>query len=253
MLGNNKVFISHAHEDNSRCTPLIELLRQWPIDYWFDTEQIYAGDYFAQLIEQELRDRDIFIRVCSRAAQNSYWVGLETGAFHCLMAENYRQGLRDKRRLVNLILDPDYDLKSEPFVNASKYIDAVHDAGWREELHRALLREVVPISSAPVTVLPIAGAHVFIDDDNGYMAWIRTNPAGFVLNSYRSPNPDYVMLHKATCGWIQRPIKHGDRLTDTYIKICSGNLHALNDWSREQAKVEAHPCGLCKPQSAANP
>lgn len=44
MPGNGKVFISHAHEDNAHCQPLLRLLDSWGVDYWFDTQRLDAGD-----------------------------------------------------------------------------------------------------------------------------------------------------------------------------------------------------------------
>ena len=42
----------------------------------------------------------------------------------------------------------------------------------------------------------------FLDDDDGYLAWIATNPDGFVLNVQRIANAGYVVLHHARCGSI---------------------------------------------------
>lgn len=251
MAGNGKVFISHSHEDNVRCEALLQALDEWRIDYWFDAQQIYAGDYFLQLIEQEIQARDIFIRVCSSAAQHSYWVGLETGAFHCLLADDYARGLRSKRRLIHVILDTNYVM--EPFVAASLYIDAVNkpEAMWREQLRR-VLTEHVPTSPAnevaPFAWTSSGSIRVFVDDDEGYQAWVRHHETGFVLNSYRTPHPDYVMLHRTTCGWIRRPIERGHRLTNAYIKICSPDRPPLEDWSQQQVGINAQPCGLCRPE-----
>ncbi len=242
MEGNGKVFISHCHEDNALCQPLLQTLSEWNVDYWFDTEQILAGTYFLQLIEQELQTRDIFIRVCSEAAKKSYWVGLETGAFHCLLAADFAHGLIEKRRLINFIVDPEYVM--EPFVAANLYVDARKpEAEWRDMLRQSLQGPEPPPPPPP----PPAGIQVFVDDDEGYRTWVQSHASGFVLNTYRTPQPDYVMLHKTSCGWIQRPIGRGDNLTYAFIKICSPDRSALEGWSRQQVGMEAHPCGLCKP------
>lgn len=250
MGGNGKVFVSHSHEDHARCAQLLRALDEWGIDYWFDTQQIYAGDHFIQLIEQEIQARDIFIRVCSRAARHSYWVGVETGAFQCLLADDYARGLHARRRLIHVIVDPKYDI--EPFVRASLYIDAANNPEmvWQDQLHRALTaRDPAPPANAtlPFAQTSQGNVRVFVDDDEGYRFWVESHPTGFVLNSFRTPRPNYVMLHRTKCGWIQRPIMRGDRLTDTYIKICSRDRSALEDWSRRQAGTTAQPCGLCKP------
>jgi hypothetical protein len=86
---------------------------------------------------------------------------------------------------------------------------------------------------------------VFEDDDNGYTDWIRTNPAGFVVNAQRNPKPDYLILHRASCRTISpTPDKAWTR---QYIKICSTSREQLENWARRKIHGELHPCGLCAP------
>ena len=42
----------------------------------------------------------------------------------------------------------------------------------------------------------------FKNDDEAYLDWIQKNPQGFVLNLRQGCDPDYVVLHSATCGMI---------------------------------------------------
>src|SRR5690348_4119857 len=141
MRGNGKVFISHAHDDNARCAPLLAALDVWGVDYWFDTRRMEAGDDLAHAIQTAIRERDIFIRVCTPAAQRSYWVGLETGAFRGLQARGHREGRENRassRVLINLIIAAEYE--PEPFDYAHIFVDAARkpEAEWLEELRRAL-------------------------------------------------------------------------------------------------------------------
>lgn len=137
MRGNGRVFISHAHDDNARCTPLLAALDAWDVDYWFDTQQLGPGDDLSQGIQRAIAERDIFVRICTSAAQRSYWVKLETGAFRGLQARAHRMG-DDTRVLINLILDTDYE--PEPFDYAHLFVDATHkpQRAWLDELRRAL-------------------------------------------------------------------------------------------------------------------
>lgn len=51
---------------------------------------------------------------------------------------------------------------------------------------------------------------VFRDDDDGYLACLAAHPVGFVLNVNRSPRPDYLILHRASCRTISgRPTRGG--------------------------------------------
>lgn len=138
MNGNGKVFVSHAHEDNSRCAALLAALDAWGIDYWFDAERLDAGQDLSQRIQQAISERDIFVRICTPAAQNSYWVSLETGAFRGLQAKEHQGRQSRQRMLINLILDKGY--QPEPFDYAHVFIEATSRSQreWMQEMARAL-------------------------------------------------------------------------------------------------------------------
>lgn len=63
---------------------------------------------------------------------------METDTCQWLFADDYGRGLSGKRRLINVIVDPQYVM--EPFVMASLYIDVVHipEAKGCEQLRRML-------------------------------------------------------------------------------------------------------------------
>lgn len=61
----------------------------------------------------------------------------------------------------------------------------------------------------------------FKDDDKGYLQWVNANPSGFVVNTARWPDPNYLMLHRATCRTIKNIPTSGSKRTENYIKICS--------------------------------
>ena len=44
---------------------------------------------------------------------------------------------------------------------------------------------------------------IFEDDDAGYLAWIDGHQHGFVVNTFRKPDPRYLFLHRASCGTIR--------------------------------------------------
>lgn len=136
MIGNGKVFISHSHEDTTRCVALLASLDAWGVDYWFDDQRLDAGHELSQRIQQALDERDIFIRICSPAAQKSYWVRLETGAFRGLQAKG--QESRRDRRLISIVIDEGYT--PEPFDYAYVFINARDkpQREWISELRRAL-------------------------------------------------------------------------------------------------------------------
>ncbi len=138
MAGNGKVFISHSHDDNARCAPLLAALDAWGVDYFFDTQGLGAGQQLNERIQREITSRDIFLRVCTAAVQRSFWMNLEVNAFRGLQAEDRKRGRDSRRTLINLILDGDYS--REPFDNATLFIDGASRprAIWLSELGRAL-------------------------------------------------------------------------------------------------------------------
>ena len=83
-------------------------------------------------------------------------------------------------------------------------------------------------------------------DDESYHRWLDENETGFVINSDKSlTNPDYPMLHKATCGHIN------DRNTPNYtsahyMKLCSTDRQELINWVQKD-KRRLKMCKNCAP------
>ena len=68
----------------------------------------------------------------------------------------------------------------------------------------------------------------FENDDRTYLAWLRHHPAGHVLNVRARPDPNYVVLHRATCGFISSDSHEANAYTGGgYRKICSTDLDDL--------------------------
>ena len=63
---------------------------------------------------------------------------------------------------------------------------------------------------------------IFEDDDAGYLTWIDGHQHGFVVNTFREPDPRYLILHRASCGTISGKPAHGDSwTTGELIKVCA--------------------------------
>ncbi len=86
------------------------------------------------------------------------------------------------------------------------------------------------------------------DDDAGYLTWVDRNQHGFVVNTTRKPDPRYLILHRASCGTIRGKPARGERwTTGDFIKVCAERRAELDQWARQIAGGELHPCGLCRP------
>ncbi|MFC4353031.1 hypothetical protein ACFOW6_15885 [Fodinicurvata halophila] len=96
----------------------------------------------------------------------------------------------------------------------------------------------------------------FVDDDAGYLDWLKQHPFGFVVNLRRSFDPDYVVLHCASCVSIQRYPKMksepGGFTERGYTKLCGESLGSLEQ-ELERFTTRPEPfskrCSLCMPKS----
>lgn len=137
MANNGRVFVSHSHDDNARCAPLLTALDAWGVDYFFDTQGLTAGQQLNAEIQRELNQRDILLRVVTSTTQASFWMSLEASAFRGLQAEDQRRG-RSRRVLINILLDPINN--PDPLDAATLFIDAANRprAQWLGDLSRAI-------------------------------------------------------------------------------------------------------------------
>lgn len=254
MPGNVRVFISYAHEDADECKPLLTTLERLGVNAWIDKKELQPGDPHLRMIEAELAVCDIFIRVCSKHAHDSFWVGLERDAFLCLLADDFKQGFRNKRKLISVVVDHDY--QPTPFELASIYIVASDPSGetWEDQLRKALEAEPEICecqdqdATASLDKLPTsAQISLFRDVDEEYRQWVDAHANGYILNCERQPRARYLLLHRTNCGWIKRPIVNGDRLTAAYIKVCSDDFVNLEEWAKQTTGGDVRRCGLCKP------
>jgi hypothetical protein len=87
-----------------------------------------------------------------------------------------------------------------------------------------------------------------VDDDDAYLRWLAQHPRGYVINCYRDPTPDYLILHRATCETIRgRPARGQTWTCSEYSKVCAEEMPALNAWALDALHTFPKPCELCRP------
>jgi hypothetical protein len=87
----------------------------------------------------------------------------------------------------------------------------------------------------------------FVDDDEGYLSWLRRHAVGYVINCYRRPSTDYLVMHLASCHTISGVPTRGDTWTSgEYAKACATRRADLLAWARAVGDIP-HPCGTCDP------
>jgi hypothetical protein len=67
-------------------------------------------------------------------------------------------------------------------------------------------------------------AHEFRGDDTGYLSWLGTHTAGYLINIHKNYNPTGARLHQASCYTLRN---QRGTLTDPYIKVCADQVADL--------------------------
>jgi serine/threonine protein kinase len=93
-----------------------------------------------------------------------------------------------------------------------------------------------------------SGAIEFTGNDEAYLRWLDENPNGYVVNTHRSINPNYMVLHKAACGMIRSThgITPGGYTERGYIKICAPVIEGLKSWVRQHGRPDGSFSSACK-------
>ena len=88
----------------------------------------------------------------------------------------------------------------------------------------------------------------YFKDDQGYLTWLAAHPDGFVLNSYAHVTGAYLILHRAACRTINRPLPPPSRWTHPYPKTCSDDRGEIEAWALRETGKAVKPCSHCLPQ-----
>ena len=87
--------------------------------------------------------------------------------------------------------------------------------------------------------------------DREYADWVIAHPGGFVLNTRRSNDPSYMVLHAASCRTIS-PARYGiarGALTEMeYKKVCVEQVDELQRWVRGHGRPDgsfSKRCQIC--------
>ncbi|MGZ6322032.1 MAG: outer membrane protein assembly factor BamB family protein [Ktedonobacterales bacterium] len=251
-----KVFVSHAQEDEQRCAALLQVLDDWGVDYWYDRHEQSASGPLSAKAQQALVECSIFLRICTRNTQRSYWMSIENGAFLGLQADDHRGGKSGARMLVNLILALGY--VREPFDRTATVLDASDHTqpSWVSSLRgvlglpplegmEAILAVAEKVSPAPPTInrrraigLGVAGAAAIAVAGAGGAVLVLRGRAGQpsaqatptatppvhdpqLLWFYDTVDPDSVS-RVGISGW---PATDG---TTVYVGTNDGSTHALD-------------------------
>lgn len=185
MPRNRKVFLSHTPEDTERCAPIAQALKGHYINCWFETKRYETGQQLSERTLRAIQGRDIFLRICTSAAQRSSQMKLEAEAFRRLQAEDRQRGEGERRLLINVILDPGY--VREPGSASDLTIDAVDKplSAWIVALYRELgqikaTREMSTRTLSVIVTIGVALALLAMVYLAAHFNWIGFGTGSFV-------------------------------------------------------------------------
>jgi hypothetical protein len=85
----------------------------------------------------------------------------------------------------------------------------------------------------------------FEDADPAYPDWLADHPDGFVLDTYVRPSAGRLVLHRAGCPRVSRPLAPRNGKAARFGKACADTPAELRAWAAEQVGAEPRSCGLC--------
>lgn len=210
MPGNGKVFISHTHADNERCEPLLAALDAWGVDYWFDAQQLDAGQQLTPRLQEAIAQHDVLLRVCTANTSGSYWMNLELSAFRTLQYQERRQR-PDKRACIDLVLDTGYtpgaleraevtiDTTNKPqHIWLKELADALHISRGLKKQSRVSRRSVVGLGgAAAITLASLAGGGAIVKARNDAAAAPYPRPNVIAFSNPQTLDPRIAWYFKA--------------------------------------------------------
>ncbi|PWT77756.1 MAG: hypothetical protein C5B60_02160 [Chloroflexi bacterium] len=133
-MAGKKTFLCYAAEDEHQVPALAAALDAWDVSFHrLDPTEQPAEALRAETVN-EIRDCEVYVRVCTSATRGSPQVVLADEIFLKLLETDRRFGNREKRKLVNLIFDSGYELNEQE--KATLYIETARKARalWFEQL-----------------------------------------------------------------------------------------------------------------------
>jgi hypothetical protein len=88
---------------------------------------------------------------------------------------------------------------------------------------------------------------IFIDEEAGYLAWLRRHREGFVLDGRRKPRLGRLMLHRALCPELKGTGRRTHWTTGPHFKACALEIQPLFEWAMAETGRSPAACLDCHP------
>lgn len=206
-MAGKTVFVCAAAEDAEYSQEIITALNAWEVRH---TELGIVPNPVTSIpasIEAAIGDCEVFLRLCTSHTRQSDAVNLATDSFQQLLKQDRRKGQPQRRKLVNLVLDPAYLLSEEE--KQTLYIMAPGKARplWLEEL-------AVSVGAATLTQ-QLSRRALFGMGAGAAVAVASAGVAGTVLvRQFRAQQPQPLPVQESISGnpkfnfnLIQQPMK----------------------------------------------
>lgn len=109
----NKIFISYAHEDESRVRPYARAYKTENRDYFFDRDYLKAGDVFSQEIKDYINSADLFLLFWSENAAKSKYVQIEREQALQLAFPQIKPAEKARIRICPISIEPRAELPED--------------------------------------------------------------------------------------------------------------------------------------------
>ena len=135
-----KVFISHAHTDESLVKKVVTVLEDAGLEVWDDTREIMPGDNWADKVAQALQESDAMVVLLTPDALRSSWVRWDIE--YALGEPGYR-----KRLIPVLVGDPKEFPKEEiPWILRHLRMITLAEHAKEEEGIRQIARALLEVA-----------------------------------------------------------------------------------------------------------
>ena len=91
---------------------------------------------------------------------------------------------------------------------------------------------------------------IFINEDRGYLNWVKQHRNGYVLEARRASHVSHCVIHRAVCAQVKQSAahKHVHWTTGTKFKACGLDREELIAWSSQETGLPARNCDVCQPE-----
>lgn len=192
-MAGKSVFVCAAAEDAEYSQEVITALNAWEVRH---TELGIVPNPVTSMpatIDAAIGDCEVFLRLCTTHTRQSDAVNLATDSFQQLLQQDRRKGQRQRRKLVNLILDPAYPLSEEETQTLYIMAPGKSRALWLEEL-------AISVGAATLTQ-QVSRRALFGMGAGAAVAVASAGVAGTLLvQQYRSQQPPALPLQQSISG-----------------------------------------------------